>query len=189
MNILFGFAGRLGRLNYFLLSCALGLITTLLIFMLISALAPHYTEAHRAAPDQPPAGMVLIIAAIILPFFTWFSLALQAKRFRDIGWRPLYVIPGWIAAVCLDWCVALVVPSLAIGDSDQTLAGVLINLAMVGCLLFWPSGPDYGDDSEPRLLAPNGSGNDVSASVVAAAPSRIPRGPAPSPGGFGRRVA
>ncbi len=98
MNIMFGFGGRLARREYFLLTLVLAVVMTLLVFPLISALMPHYA-AGGAAPHEPPSSMVLIIVAIVLPIFLWFSLALQAKRFRDIGWKPLYVLPGWIAAI------------------------------------------------------------------------------------------
>lgn len=56
-------------------------------------------------------GLALLLAAPCL----WVSLALQAKRFRDIGWNPLDVIPGWLAVSVVDLLVAVSVPTPGAG--------------------------------------------------------------------------
>jgi hypothetical protein len=83
----------------------------------------------------------------MVPLFLWTSFALQAKRIRDIGWNPLYVIAGWIAAGVLDRIVVMITPSLEFDHLHQSAVGLSINLLMVGCLLFWPGG-DF--DAEER---------------------------------------
>jgi hypothetical protein len=82
-----------------------------------------------------------VMVAIV--FFGFVSFTLQAMRIRDIGWDPVCVIPGWIAAAIVDGMVAGRFPSWAIEQGRHgTIVGALINLVLLGALLFWPSG-DY----------------------------------------------
>jgi uncharacterized membrane protein YhaH (DUF805 family) len=87
----------------------------------------------------------------------WVSLALQTKRFRDMGWNPLYAILGWIAANALDRIVVALMPSLAFGHQKQSVVGLLINVAMFGCLLFWPGtefDAGHGNDEREQPISP-----------------------------------
>lgn len=187
MNIMFGFEGRIGRLHYFLFSMLLLVAIVLLALVLAGLLIPT-GDAARAAPS--PLGRLVVIAAILVPLFLWFSFALQAKRFRDIGWNPLYVIPGWIAFTVLDKCASILFPAFALGAGKNlavmgngTVAGLAVNLVMGGCLLFWPGSPAGGEGRwDPRELEPR---------RPPPAPATIrPRPPTPTmpaPTGFGRR--
>ena len=93
VSLLFGFGGRVGRLEYFLLSCALSVFAGLLSAMVLSGLAPAHVVAGDAASTEAMVRPVLIAVVVIMPIVTWFSLALQAKRFRhgatSIGSDPL----------------------------------------------------------------------------------------------------
>lgn len=184
-NIL-GFGGRIGRLEYFLISIVFGLFVTLLVLALKLGLAPH-----GMTPGSPGStAFLLVLLLIVLPIYLWFSLALQAKRFRDIGWDPLYVIPGWIFANMVNG--VLTVAFLTVHWIPWI--GLLFNLFMSLALLFWPSGPtgtgDWGGgspyfgspDSEPELdrrREPNPAPRPAAATWSPA--------PAPVPSGFGRR--
>lgn len=186
LNDLLGWGGRLNRLQYFLFSCALGLATAILITAAVFALAPHFIAAAGNAPHRAPTGLLLITAGITLPIFLWFSLMLQVKRIRDIGWNPLYVIPGWIALIMIDKLVALAVPSLAIAGHAETVVGGLLNLAMAGCLLFWPGAAGGGEDLDRRPLATGWPDLDTSAPVTrGVVPSVAPA--SAQTRGFGRR--
>src|ERR1700680_4940889 len=106
VSLLFGFGGRVGRLEYFLLSCALVIIATLLLFMIISGLAPNPGLPGDHRSREAMVSPVLIAVVWISPVVIWLSLTLQAKRFRDMGWTPAIVMPAWIAAMFFDKLVA-----------------------------------------------------------------------------------
>jgi uncharacterized membrane protein YhaH (DUF805 family) len=147
----FGFGGRLNRLRYFLSCLALGgVFGVLAVIAVIGLLAGHSGGAPVSEEDLLKAFLPLAIFAIpAFGAYLWISLSLQARRIRDIGWNPVYVIPGWIGLMIVDRGVALAVPSLALTPHGGTLLGGLFNLAMGAALLFWPSaGP-----SEPRSPA------------------------------------
>ena len=44
MSILFGFAGRIGRLGYFLMSLAVCIVASMLVGLIIGLMAPHYSD-------------------------------------------------------------------------------------------------------------------------------------------------
>jgi uncharacterized membrane protein YhaH (DUF805 family) len=196
VSLLFGFGGRIGRLEYFLLSCALVIIATLLFFMIVSGLAPHDAMPAGAASREAMVRPVLIAVVVIAPIIIWFSLALQAKRLRDMGWNPAIVIPAWFAIMLFDKLVANAVPSLAIGHGtgSSTLFGGLFNLAICLCLLFWPSAPGgAGATFDPRIFGENWSDPDSAghprpqAAPRPIAPPVTAAAAAPPRPGFGRR--
>jgi len=132
IEILFGFGGRVTRLQ-FLLSCiavaAAGLLAGELAF---GGLGP------ADGRDSGAPHFILSIAPLLLLFLC--AASLQARRFRDMGWDPLYVIPGWIAINAIDRLVALQHPNLAMsGGFHQTLLGLIANGLLWAALLLWPS--------------------------------------------------
>ena len=184
-NIL-GFGGRMGRLEYFLISLVFGLFMSLLVLALTLGLVPH--GVTLGAPGS--TAFLLILLLVVLPIYLWFSLALQAKRFRDMGWNPLYVIPGWIFANMVGEALSMAFLTV----HSIPWIGLLFNLFMCGALLFWPSAPtgvqDWGGDSyHPSGPDPEqGSARPRAPSPAArpAAPAWSPA-PAQAPSGFGRR--
>jgi len=112
----------------------------------VAVAAAGALAAELAFGGLSPAGVgetgaphfILSIAPLLLLFIC--AVSLQARRFRDMGWDPLYVIPGWIAINALDRLVALQHPNLAMsGAFHQTLLGLIANGLMWGALLLWPS--------------------------------------------------
>ena len=86
---------------------------------------------------------------------------LQSMRFRDIGWDPVCVIPGWIALVIMDQVIATKFPAVSLGhDHPGTIVGALTNLGLVLALTFWPSSrhehwtPRFDMPPEPPDAAP-----------------------------------
>jgi len=184
-NIL-GFGGRLGRLEFFLSCLALGFLVMLLVLALIAGFAPHF---ERGAKSLPP-GLMVAFYVIVMPIYLWFGLALQAKRLRDMGWNPLYVIPGSIAAFTIMALLSPFVPGLA-------ALSMVLNLLLGLCLLFWPSEPtgdgdwyggsyqDGSPDPDRVIDRARPAASRRPATVRTSAPPPVFT---PAPSGFGRRV-
>ena len=192
-NIL-GFGGRMGRLEFFLISIVFGFFMGLLILALFLGFTPRGATASEARAALESPGLRLILLLGVLPIWLWFSLAFQAKRFRDIGWNPLYIIPGWFVASLIDQLVSIFFPTLALLPGQGTWLGLLLDLFLIGSLLFWPSAPTgTGDwsggshvfgapDPEPQRGRPR-------AAIPTPRPAAPTWSPAPAPvsSGFGRR--
>jgi len=131
-----GFGGRMGRLRYFLWSLGLAAVLTAVTMVLVIG--------AMGGGEESLMGVVLVVA----PLAIWGNAALMAKRFRDIGWPPLWVLPGWVCFGIIDAWVAMEVPALAAGDNGQTVVGMLVELGLFLALLFWPGCPEE-DDREP----------------------------------------
>ncbi|MEP7008566.1 MAG: DUF805 domain-containing protein [Sphingomonas bacterium] len=135
-NIL-GFGGRMGRLEYFLAIVGLGFLMIMLVVALIAGFRPPHLSYGEKGPV--PGGFMIIFMGLVLPIYLWFALAFQAKRYRDMGWNPLYVIPGSIGTLSIIMLLSPFVPGLA-------LIGVLLNILLSLCRLFWPSQPTGDGD-------------------------------------------
>jgi uncharacterized membrane protein YhaH (DUF805 family) len=176
LGFLFGFNARLGRLHFFLATIAAAVLMT----AITAAIA-------GVAFQNTPKGMIpsltswQVIATAGL--FCWLSVTLQSMRVRDIGWDPVCVIPGWIAATIIDGLVAGKVPALALGHGQHgTIVGALVNLALFLVLLFWPSSGQ--DNPTPTAGEPFRTPSLPSRSPAATA-SRVTR---VANGEFGRRA-
>ncbi len=146
LGFLFGFNARLGRMHFFLGTIVLAVVMTAICFAIAATMFPQMPLGFR--PTEADFMTWPVIVAIVL--FGFISFTLQAMRIRDIGWDPVCVIPGWIAAALVDSMIAGRFPSWALGrDHHGTMVGALINLVLFGALLFWPSG-DY-DGSTPSF--------------------------------------
>jgi uncharacterized membrane protein YhaH (DUF805 family) len=182
-DAVFSFRGRINRLQYFLSVLAL---TTVTVFLLV-VLAVSYLKSGAPQNLVASLGPMILLLLVTAPAFLWISFALQARRFRDIGWSPVIVIPAWITADVFDLLMAKAVPSLAIGKlHQQTPFGLLVGLVLTCALLFWPGKADEGaspasNDPWPR--------SEDSTRAQASPPMRDAaiRSVAPASGGFGRR--
>jgi uncharacterized membrane protein YhaH (DUF805 family) len=188
LSAMFSFHGRIGRMQYFLRSMALvGAIFGVIFVPILILCAGRIREALHGGPT-PGGGVSLllvfgVLALICLPAGLWSSLSLQARRFRDIGWNPLFVILGWIGFDLIDRLVAGAVPSLALGQTHQgTLFGALVGLVLGGALLFWPGAGDSDETYAPPPLEPRDPVDRFRANPT---PTPV-RDPAPATG-FGRR--
>lgn len=153
LSAMFSFHGRIGRMQYFLRSMALGAaIGVVAVIGCVSLIGGGGLEALRNG--QAPAGgsLVLIglLALVALPAAFWSSFSLQARRFRDIGWNPIIVMPAWIVVDMIDFIVAKAIPAMAVGKEHQgTAFGALVGLVLGGSLLFWPGGGEGGETYAP----------------------------------------
>ena len=191
LHNMLGFGGRMARFEYFLASMGLGVLTLLVVLALVLGFRPDGGSIADYRTSVPP-GLILTLLLVVLPFYLWFSLAFQAKRIRDIGWKPIYVLPGWIAAVAFDRLVAHAIPGLAVSAGGGTLLGTFFNLGMALCLMFWPGRPAgdgiwYGDSYHGPLpdegsdRAPNPARRPATVRTAPPAPVFT------TPSGFGRR--
>jgi uncharacterized membrane protein YhaH (DUF805 family) len=184
-NIL-GFGGRMGRLEYFFACMALGFLVMLLVVALTLGFMPHIGHGDRG---PPPPGLMIMLLGLVLPIYLWFALAFQAKRYRDMGWNPLYVIPGSIGGLSIIMLLSPFVPGLG-------LLGLLLNLLLSLCLWFWPSEPtgdggwyngssyDGPADRRPEIDRAPAPTSRRPATVRTSAPAPVL---SPAPSGFGRR--
>jgi uncharacterized membrane protein YhaH (DUF805 family) len=182
LGFIFGFNARLGRMHFFLGTLALSVVMTVICFAIAG-----YAFNTMPRGMHPSAELLLtswpVIAAIVL--FAAASFTLQAMRFRDIGWDPVCIIPGWIAATIVDRIVALKMPAVSISHEHAgTAVGALVNLALFLALLFWPGGnyeapaPTFDAPRKPASPSYRASGGPVSADRLARA----------TRGEFGRRA-
>ena len=101
LGFIFGLNARLGRLQYFLSIIGLAVVMTGICFLIAR-------ESFEAAANGIPPSIELIKGPAVLVgiIFLVVTLTLQSMRFRDIGWDPVCVIPGWFAVLIVDMVVA-----------------------------------------------------------------------------------
>lgn len=202
LSTFFGFGGRIGRLRYFVSSIALGIA---MVFLVAFAFVGAITQSGGKGSGSVLSGFVPLL--FIAPLFLWSSLALQAKRIRDIGWNPAMVIPAWMTISV--FATMLTVFTGGKGGGLSMLGG-MINLTMSIVLLAWPGDGNRDDGGafgtyhapeplryhEPPPLRQKPArvpGEDapglVPPRVRAASPPPRPvmAPPVRGPGGFGRR--
>lgn len=177
LTTMLGFGGRIGRLRYLLATIVLGVVMTIVCMVLV------FSQLRLRSVDE-----LMPTILVIAPLFFWASAALMAKRFRDIGWRPRYVLPAWAAIWLIDTIVAGALPMLAVGDGEQTPVGLVVNLGLVLALLLWPGrAADDGDRFDTDAIR-RGYREAGLAAAPTPAPAATSRRAAPAAaGGFGRR--
>jgi len=182
LGAIFSFRGRLNRIQYFLGCCGAG-VGLVVLLMIVGGLAFAATGGRSGPPSMITLAVVgLAMLVVVGPLYFWISFSLQARRFRDIGWEPVFVIPGWIGANVIDRLAVMGAPQIAIipGAGISWLT-VVVGLFFAGSLLFWPgrgSSADVAavfDDVPPPERS------------VAPAPAAPRWSPAPAATGFGRR--
>jgi uncharacterized membrane protein YhaH (DUF805 family) len=181
----FSFRGRLNRLQYFLGSWGLGTVMIVLVVVLVISIvgAGHPGEASPATLIR--GGLAAILFFLVVgPIYLWVSFSLQARRFRDIGWEPVFVIPAWIGAGIVDRLAVMGAPQIAVlHGSGVSWLGLLLNLGLGGCLLFWPGKPPFDVASVFDDVPPAAAQLTPSRPAAPAVATRTPTAPA----GFGRR--
>jgi uncharacterized membrane protein YhaH (DUF805 family) len=149
LGFLFGFNARIGRLQYFLGSVGLAIFMTIVIFAIAFSAVHGSPGPHGSAREIMLSQLKWPLIAVG-GIFLLMSFMLQSMRFRDIGWDPVCVIPGWIALVVIDRLIATKFPALSIGHEHHgTIVGVVVNFGLVMALVFWPGGG--GEDSPPAF--------------------------------------
>jgi uncharacterized membrane protein YhaH (DUF805 family) len=189
---LFSFEGRIGRLSYLGWSLVSMLVTAILGTALAFALFMSFARSMRGMkPDQilhQPSFWG--VAGILLVVVAWPSLALAAKRLRDIGLPPLTWIGIFFAFYAMDHL--LIAPFLNASMLTGTIVGVIFSW-LSGLFLLLMPGRAGGDPPDLSYLAPeiDRMRSQARAEFVAPAPSTVPNRPRAAvpvqPQGFGRR--
>ena len=201
LGTFFGFGGRIGRLQYFGFSMVLGIAMTVIAMVSFASAIGHSAGKGTSAAGVASSFLPLLI---LVPLFLWSSLALQAKRIRDIGWNPAVIIPVWMVVSTGAGLTGI------FGGKGSGIAalGGLINLCMSGVLLLWPGDGRRHEDGDgeggrwqlpeqfvyheppPFRAAPVKIPGDPPSHLVPPPVRPAPR-PAPppprGPGGFGKR--
>jgi len=146
-----GLTGRIGRLRYFLFTIGLGFVLSAVMMVTIFNFAGSSDDPRELIIDALP------IIVVIIAVYAWGTLVLTTKRLRDIGWAPGFVIPLWIGIVLIDVMLTVLMPEWAVGESGQTLLGMMFNAVMVLALLFWPGNGGIDDTALHATLAPRSS--------------------------------
>ncbi|HXQ14251.1 MAG TPA: DUF805 domain-containing protein [Caulobacteraceae bacterium] len=185
LSAVFSFSGRLNRLQYFLGSWGLGTALVVLVVVLLASVGAMSGGGTPGPAALTQLGVTALLALLVIaPIYFWISFSLQARRFRDIGWEPVFVIPAWIGASIVDRIAVMGAPQIAvIHGSGVSWFGLLLNLGLAGCLLFWPGKPPFDvasvfDDVPPPVQPTQ---------ARPAAPATARTQPLAAPAGFGRR--
>jgi uncharacterized membrane protein YhaH (DUF805 family) len=183
LGAIFSYRGRLNRIQYFVGSFGLG-VAAMVVAVVAVVVAFGGQPPDKASAMRAGLGLIPVVL-VAVPIFYWISFSLQARRFRDIGWEPVFVIPAWLVCDVIDRLAVMGAPQFAIGPSTGvSWLGLLVNLGLGLCLLFWP-GRKYEDIASVFDDVPPSESR-----AQAAAPAPRPATPwAPSPvsSGFGRR--
>jgi uncharacterized membrane protein YhaH (DUF805 family) len=134
LGFMFGLNARLGRLQYFLSTIGLAVVMTGICFVMAR-------ESFDATANGIPPSIEMIKGpAIVLGIiFLLITLTLQAMRFRDIGWDPVCVIPGWFAVLIVDMLVAKKFPGLSLGPEHHGTAVGPLNVETNPILMLSPA--------------------------------------------------
>ncbi len=109
-NLLFGFSGRIGRLNYFLTS----LVTSLILGTIAG-----FGVAWMMMDFSNPAPWVVIAVVVLLSFYV--QAALLTKRIRDIG-KGLALVWAFYGTIIVN---VILTPMLLASTALQTLSWML----------------------------------------------------------------
>lgn len=149
---LFWFGGRIGRLAYFGWSLASVAIAVVVAFVLVLLVTPISGEPASLWATQGGKGFVAGLGTAAI--FIWMSLALQAKRLRDMGRDPFVWIVGFWTVLLFD---QFVLTSYVSARYSSHAYGVYTPLGGIASVVYWvmlqfmPStdgASDYG--SAPR---------------------------------------
>lgn len=199
-EFLFGFRGRINRLQYLGATIVIGVIVALMV-MLLGTVYGSYMQSTGLGAQHFGSQVVSMIALATLVGaggLLWIGLALQAKRLHDFGASAYWVIALFLGV--------LVLPPLGPAGMVLLLASNLTILMLPGSGRSNPHGPASGGTllgTLPSLSKarrePTNFGIDLAAAVavipVAPVPARV-RTPRSSMGrqnsmarqaGFGRR--
>jgi uncharacterized membrane protein YhaH (DUF805 family) len=147
LGFLFGFNARIGRLHYLLSLFGLGFVIAVMFYVVTGTALSSTNGYARLLSFSSSRGIIALGVVFMAVGFT-----LQSMRFRDIGWDPVCVVPGWIAAMMIDRLIAVKLPAVSLGpNTNQTAVGALIHIGLVLVLLFWPGAKsDATEFDEPR---------------------------------------
>jgi uncharacterized membrane protein YhaH (DUF805 family) len=149
---LFSFHGRMARLEFLgwsIASLATVFVTTAILVFggILGAKGLHAGKAQAMV-------LVFILSAVMFVMAMWSSLAICAKRIRDMGLSPLVVLGVLIVFDIVDALVLTRYTSARFfwPFAQYTMVGGIVNVAALAAMLFWPG---QGEDGGPRQSSAN----------------------------------
>ena len=109
---------RYGLIAFLLVAVLVVILATIAVAILVTVIC---FAIARAALQNAPIGTVPSLTSwpmlATAGLFCWLSLTLHSMRIRDIGWDPVCVVPGWIAATIIATPAAM--PIRNVGDASR----------------------------------------------------------------------
>src|SRR5262245_32982319 len=133
LEALFFFTGRMGRLAYF------GWNVAAIVLVTVASLGSGIFGVFALGSGASPVGLIAIIAPVFV-LAVWVSVALMAKRLRDMGFSPWIWIVGVFLVIVVDQFLlthflrARFIPPF----QDQTPFGGFVLTVFTILLLLWP---------------------------------------------------
>lgn len=140
LDWLFSFRGEIGRVRY-LAGFSLLLVMTIVVMVAATLLGA------AAAPLRSPlltTGLAVVLAALAY----WSTMALAARRLRDIGLNPWLVLGGLFLLGVAERFLPFGLPDLAWLEPMATPVSGLIGSLVLAGMLLWP-----GKDADADLAA------------------------------------
>lgn len=167
VSLLFGFKGRINRVQFWAGMIGAGFAGMLLMFMLGVMFMPQGAVPKTAGGAIQAISSLIFTVAPVWILLCWVGLALQTKRFHDRGrsglWTLLPLLPSMMIMSTLVSVAAQAIHSVQMGEisgGDAFMTGAagsigmwvlllnLINLFMfvdLGCMPGKPGPNKYGD--------------------------------------------
>jgi uncharacterized membrane protein YhaH (DUF805 family) len=152
VSLLFGFKGRINRLQYWVGSLGVGVGAVIVLFSVSLALAPQPGASKDAVLTAAP--LMLIMMGLVGIVMGWAGMALQVKRFHDRnqpGWLvllPLLPMFGLMSTVISSALAGHMPAQLFAAAQPYVLALWAINFFFfinLGCLAGTDGPNKYGD--------------------------------------------
>lgn len=216
VSLLFGFQGRINRMQYWLTGFALGAVVMMLVIGLFASVGLSLTMSKEAFVAAVLSSALALIPVLIVAI--WCNTALQVKRLHDRGQSGWWVLLQWAPTAMV--FMGPMGMAMAVPASWMIALGFLINLGFMpgtqgtnqfggppGSGSSSPQAPSFGGGPQPAAQAASslfGAQSAMDRAIAEkarqpapmkqAAPAAV-RAPAPrtpavagAPASFGRRV-
>ena len=114
MSLFFGFAGRIGRLTFFLISVSQIVIAAIWAILVFAALPDHYKSnfAENLHDKMFLVKLIIEFGLYFLPLCIlsgWISIAILTKRLHDLDKSGWYQLIYWFASAVpmIGWLITL----------------------------------------------------------------------------------
>lgn len=180
MDFLFGFSGRMGRLQWWLAQLAIYAVLALGVGIAVGIVAtddPNRSASASEGLDGHAAGVFLAIGAAVV-LMTWINIASTVKRFHDRDKSGLWFLITFIPFIGPIWL--LVECGFLPGSPGSNGYGPPPSSGGR------PIQAEFGDDTAVNYSRPEPRTRQAAA-VQPAVPRRVSSSRHSAPSGFGRR--
>ena len=149
LNAIFVFNGKLGRVAFlgWMLAATLLVFTITFVFLMLGGVLAGFLSAYGSGPYI--LGTAMALTALVIGI--WSALALQTKRIRDMGYRPLtWMLVVSIVMMIDQWALTPLTDVRFFPPFAQyTPLGGLTAAAYLILLMCWPTAMDADPQAEP----------------------------------------